>query len=203
MDEFSNPKAIKRAQDAWDKLHPDNQTDKATEDAVKLPLSMWLQRGLPVTDDNISRVQKLEAIIATQTTELEAAYARIREWELEGLKHIAAEKKLAESQALVAALRETLQFYADQNHFIIADENAWDTVSGEPPNLWCDEAGTATVEDGSIAKHALSLPQDDSALRTRLREEWSEVAKWFFEDRSYYWAAKVERERDRRFKEGK
>ena len=30
-----------------------------------------------------------------------------------------------------------------------------DTVSGEPQNWWCDEAGTATVEDGSIAAMVL------------------------------------------------
>ena len=51
--------------------------------------------------------------------------------------------------------REALQFYADRSHFMIADDDAWDTVSGEPPNLWCDEAGTATVEDGTVAAMAL------------------------------------------------
>jgi len=56
----------------------------------------------------------------------------------------------------VAALREALKFYADQDHFIIADDDAWDTVSGEPQNFFCDEAGTATVEDGSIARAALA-----------------------------------------------
>ena len=29
-------------------------------------------------------------------------------------------------------------------------------ATGEPQNYWCDEAGTATVEDGSIARLALS-----------------------------------------------
>lgn len=54
------------------------------------------------------------------------------------------------------ALLEALKFYADGHHFDIADEDAWDTVSGDPQNLWCDEAGTATVEDGSIAKDAIA-----------------------------------------------
>lgn len=53
-------------------------------------------------------------------------------------------------------LRKALKFYADGEHFIKADDSAWDTVSGEPQNYWCDEAGTATVEDGSIARLALS-----------------------------------------------
>lgn len=55
-----------------------------------------------------------------------------------------------------ANIIDALKFYADRNHFIIADDGAWDTVSGEPQNLWCDEAGTATVEDGSIARAALA-----------------------------------------------
>ena len=53
-------------------------------------------------------------------------------------------------------LRKALKFYGDGEHFIKADDTAWDTVSGEPQNYWCDEAGTATVEDGSIARLALS-----------------------------------------------
>lgn len=61
----------------------------------------------------------------------------------------------------VAALRDALKFYADRDHFMLADESAWDTVSGEPQNLWCDEAGTAMVEDGSIARAALAAQKAD------------------------------------------
>ena len=73
--------------------------------------------------------------------------------------HIAA---LAAGQATAAQqpdsenLRKALQFYADSEHFIKSDGDAWDTVSDEPQNYWCDEAGTATVEDGHIARLALS-----------------------------------------------
>jgi hypothetical protein len=62
--------------------------------------------------------------------------------------------------------RAALQFYADRSHFAITDESAWDTVSGEPANFWCDEAGTATVEDGTVAAMALAgtpLPDEDDA----------------------------------------
>lgn len=52
-------------------------------------------------------------------------------------------------------LRAALQYYADKRHFLIADEDAWDTVSGEPTNFWCDEAGTATIEDGTVAAMTL------------------------------------------------
>ena len=56
----------------------------------------------------------------------------------------------------VELLRTALKFYADGDHFYLSDASAWDTVRGEPQNLWCDEAGTATVEDGSIARMTLS-----------------------------------------------
>jgi ferredoxin-NADP reductase len=55
----------------------------------------------------------------------------------------------------VENLRAALQWYADGLHFDKASPDAWDTVSGEPQNWWCDEAGTATVEDGSIAAMVL------------------------------------------------
>ncbi|CAJ0779106.1 hypothetical protein LMG7141_00840 [Ralstonia condita] len=50
---------------------------------------------------------------------------------------------------------DVLRFYANGHHFSLSDDTAWDTVSGEPQNFWCDEAGTATVEDGSVAKALL------------------------------------------------
>ena len=56
----------------------------------------------------------------------------------------------------VEALREALRFYAQREHFALSDANAWDTVSGEPQNYWCDDAGTATVEDGATARAALA-----------------------------------------------
>lgn len=58
-------------------------------------------------------------------------------------------------QAARADLVAALQWYADGLHFDKASPDAWDTVSGEPQNWWCDEAGTATVEDGSIAAMTL------------------------------------------------
>lgn len=52
-------------------------------------------------------------------------------------------------------LLNALRFYANGNHMTLSDESAWDTVSDEPRNLWCDEAGTAMIEDGSLAAAAL------------------------------------------------
>lgn len=62
------------------------------------------------------------------------------------------------------ALRKALAFYANGEHFARTDANAWDTVSGEPSNFWCDIEGTATVEDGSIASMVL---KELSATRAR------------------------------------
>lgn len=51
---------------------------------------------------------------------------------------------------------DALKFYADGDHLLLADPDAWDTCSGEPMNFLHDDAGTASVEDGSIAKAALA-----------------------------------------------
>ncbi|VVE54173.1 hypothetical protein [Pandoraea terrigena] len=61
--------------------------------------------------------------------------------------------------AEVARLIEALTFYAEGHHFMRANEDAWDTVSGEPQNFWCDEADTAMVEDGTVAKIAIAANQ--------------------------------------------
>jgi len=53
------------------------------------------------------------------------------------------------------ALRRGLRFYANQHHFDRNEPHEWDTVSDEPPNFWCDAAGTATVEDGTVAAKTL------------------------------------------------
>lgn len=62
----------------------------------------------------------------------------------------------AEQPTQIKELRKALQFYADGHHFVMHDETSWDTVSGEPVNFYEDDAGTATVENGSIAKLALA-----------------------------------------------
>ena len=62
-------------------------------------------------------------------------------------------------QSEIERLREALKFYAEGDHFIF-DRDEWDTVSGEPQNFWCDEAGTATVEDGTIAKLMLAAMKE-------------------------------------------
>lgn len=72
------------------------------------------------------------------------------------------------ARAVPDGWREALQFYADKCHFTVSEESAWDTVSGEPANFWCDEEGTATVEDGTVAAMALA--------GTPLRDEEEDAA---------------------------
>lgn len=88
---------------------------------------------------------------ATAPDELE----RLRAESEERLQNCAA--LIAENEQLrknADRMREALTFYAQGEHFHF-DRAAWDTVSGEPQNYWCDEEGTATVEDGTIAKLAI------------------------------------------------
>lgn len=61
-----------------------------------------------------------------------------------------------EAAAEIENLRAALKWYADGEHFTKAEPDAWDTVSGEPQNWWCDEAGSAMVEDGSLAGMVLA-----------------------------------------------
>jgi hypothetical protein len=80
------------------------------------------------------------------------------------------------------ALWAALQFYAQRQHFVLADSDAWDTVSGEPANFWEDEANTATVEDGSIARIALegleSMPTQAAVDVLAERRRHIEVEGW-------------------------
>lgn len=70
-----------------------------------------------------------------------------------GTKRLRDENESLQQRLTVA--EQALKFYADGDHLLLADADAWDTCSGEPVNFLHDEAGTASVEDGSIAKAAL------------------------------------------------
>ena len=68
---------------------------------------------------------------------------------------IAAPVALSAPQPEQSGLVAALEYYARGDHLLLADPDEWDTCSGEPANFLHDEAGTASVEDGSIAKVAL------------------------------------------------
>lgn len=56
-------------------------------------------------------------------------------------------------QSIITALR----FYANSEHYMLDDDDDFDTVSGEPENWLCsgrDESSTM-IEDGTIARRAL------------------------------------------------
>ncbi|RMS09266.1 hypothetical protein ALP72_03599 [Pseudomonas coronafaciens pv. coronafaciens] len=61
-------------------------------------------------------------------------------------------------------LEVALKFYADGDYLVLADHAQWDTCSGEPINWLHDDAGTASVEDGSLAKQALSKPAGSDSV---------------------------------------
>ena len=139
-------------------------------EAKKREADMWCERSSQPTDAPALPARK-DAPVG-DPTESDEHYARrcgeVEGWNdcLDALSRPQAAKPATDAQPsaepgdddraptdLIGALR----FYAEQGHFGISDESAWDTVSGEPQNYWCDEAGTATVEDGSIARRALEL----------------------------------------------
>lgn len=74
-----------------------------------------------------------------------------------------AEQRLAAAEQRNATLETALKFYADGDHLLLADPDEWDTCSGEPINWLHDAAGTASVEDGSVAKQALTKPTEPGA----------------------------------------
>lgn len=64
----------------------------------------------------------------------------------------------------VQRLREALKFYADRDHFAQDIGSDWDKVSGEPANVLWHESEAWFVEDGSIARAALSATPDSLQL---------------------------------------
>lgn len=82
------------------------------------------------------------------------------------------EAMLAERQTEQSVLVEALKFYADSEHFILVNEDAWDTVSGEPLNFLHHDDGfgesEGCVEDGSIARAALASYRAAQPAKFRL-----------------------------------
>lgn len=54
-----------------------------------------------------------------------------------------------------ARLQEALRFYADKQHIQLSEPSKWDAPDDEASNWLCDDAGTATIEDGWMAREAL------------------------------------------------
>jgi len=60
-------------------------------------------------------------------------------------------------QAARVDIVAALQWYADGLHFDKASPDAWDTVSGEPQNWWCDEARAVERAHGIKTSPTLCL----------------------------------------------
>ena len=69
--------------------------------------------------------------------------------------------KLRAGQGVNQQLLEALEFYARGDHLVLFDADEWDTCSGEPLNWLHDNAGTASVEDGSLAEAAIDAARKE------------------------------------------
>lgn len=79
----------------------------------------------------------------------EAEYDRVT------AENTALQQRLTVADQRVDELETALKFYADREHYHFESGN-WDTVSGEPLNiLWCGDEPDF-IEDGSVARAALS-----------------------------------------------
>lgn len=137
---------------------PTQHVDAANLDPTHMAVEALKGLGLDafsVTSDlNIARPESLAGIKT-----LTAIVERVRDKSL-----AAATAREANLLEQIAHFKKALRFYAEGNHFHRHQPDAWDTVSGEPPNFYEDDANTATVEDGSIAARCLRLAAEHPEL---------------------------------------
>lgn len=145
---------------------------KAHDEITRLKTSLALaEHHIQVVTTSAKRAALKHDALATSHAELErqnpVAWVEVVSthegpYNFEGMAllgkgtHYLYARPIPAEQPVNARLLEVLRFYAEGHHFIRHDTDAWDTVSGEPQNFLEDEANTATVEDGSLAKAALS-----------------------------------------------
>ena len=71
--------------------------------------------------------------------------------------YLRAGEREQELRTELAQLRAALKFYADGDHYSTDDGSNWDSCSGEPANILWHESEPWFIEDGSIARAALSI----------------------------------------------
>lgn len=82
------------------------------------------------------------------------------DWYREGItKHW---KTICDQRARLERLIAALKFYADRDHYSTDDGLNWDSVSGEPMNILWHEEQPWFIEDGSVARAALSANAEPS-----------------------------------------
>lgn len=99
------------------------------------------------------RVAALQSDLNTKDEQIDALTFSDNDRELSRRSWFDEAKRLEKE---VEALRKALKFYADREHYHFESGN-WDTVSGEPLNiLWCGDEPDF-IEDGTVARTALSV----------------------------------------------
>lgn len=102
------------------------------------------------------RINALQSDLNTKDEQIEALTFSDNDRELSRRSWFDEAKRLEKE---VEALRKALKFYADREHYHFESGN-WDTVSGEPLNiLWCGDEPDF-IEDGTVARTALSASAD-------------------------------------------
>jgi|GEM_PF-1839607 len=105
------------------------------------------------------RVAALQSDLNTKDEQIDALTFSDNDRELSRRSWLDEAKRLEKE---VEALRKALKFYADREHYHFESGN-WDTVSGEPLNiLWCGDEPDF-IEDGTVARNALSACAEPSA----------------------------------------
>lgn len=131
------------------------------EAALREDLEMCVksQLGISISEPGESFVQttlRLYRMSKRRAAEFGIPEGESLEADIEAFEgYDALQQRLTVAEQRNSALEAALKFYADGDHLLLADADAWDTCSGEPVNFLHDDAGTASVEDGSIAKAAL------------------------------------------------
>lgn len=125
---------------AW--FTDDHLTDKSATTWDSEVAERWRAKGWPVS-------QLYTHADPVEIEALRGAYLRAGERE-------------HELRTELAQLRAALKFYADRDHYSTDDGSNWDSCSGEPANILWHESEPWFIEDGSIARGALSASAEPS-----------------------------------------
>lgn len=105
-------------------------------------------------DDLLSERNAAQAEAAALREEVKELKDQITRDRIEGIKWVESTTRLAKERD---ALREALQFYAEEKHIQdCTKEGDLEHPSGESPNWLCDSEGKFNLENGGIAREALA-----------------------------------------------
>ena len=171
VDKFGSPRAYESEHGRWMK-RADCDALLAERDAQKKDWqSECLKKGFEYVrepDDHYVVADPSE--MASLLRDLLGVDVRAKDGEDYGVSVIELQEQieglintLHDQQSRLDAMKAALKFYAEGEHFVLSNEDAWDTVSGEPLNFLHHDDGFGEsegfVEDGSIARAALQGEQ--------------------------------------------